>query len=217
MTVNIKTLEAQVKAQVKANMVKIKAEAKIAGLKATLKLEGSKALFDAKVKLATTGAQTERLQQLVDECAGIVANVPVHNKKTRANRKWAGSFRFNAGGQVNLMYQLASGILFSCAEHKALLLAHTGLSLELLEQLVDSFGTPMYYSRNYHTLVEQKPFALELMRSTVEVMQSELGVVIDTSALNELNFTTDFLKSETQANLNYEAAVKAMEEADFSL
>jgi hypothetical protein len=217
MSTNIKALKAKVAATVKANMAKIKIQAQIAGLEATLKLEGSKALFNAKVKLAATGAQTAKLQQLVDECVGIIASVPVYNQKTRTNRVWAGSRKFNYGGQINLMYQLASGILYSCAEHKALLLAHTGLSLELLEEVVNAFGTPTYYSRNYHTIVEEKPFTIELVRGSIEVMQSELSVVVDTTALTELNFQTEFVKAETTANDNFDHAVVAIAQADFVL
>jgi len=214
---NIEQLQAEVAATIKANLIKVKEAAQIAGLQATLKLENSEAMFNAKVKLATSGAQTATLQQLVNECAGIVANVPVYNAKTRANRKWAGSFKFAYGTQIDLMYQLATGILFSCAEHKQLLLAHTGLSLELCEQMVQGFGSPMYYSRNYHAIVASKPFELELVSSTVEVMQSELSVVVDTAALTQDNFELEFVRAETTATTNYDQAVEAIADADFSI
>lgn len=214
---NIEELKAKVAETIQANLIKVKEAAQIAGLEATLKLENSEAMFNAKVRLATSSAQTVQLQQLVDECAGIVANVPVYNSKTRANRKWAGSYKYSYGTQIDLMYQLATGILYSCAEHKQLLLAHTGLSLELLDQLVQAFGAPMYYSRNYHTIVAAKPFELELVSSTVEVMQSELSVVVDTTALTQDNFELEFVKAETAANTNYDQAVEAIESADFSI
>jgi hypothetical protein len=216
-SINIAELQAQVKATVAANMERIKEQSMIAGLQATLQLEGSEALFNAKVKLATTGAQTARLQDLVDECAGMVANVPVYNQKTRTNRVWSASRKFTYGNQIDLMYQLATGILYACAEHKALLLAHTGLSLELLEQIVQAFGSPMYYSRNYHAIVEAKPFTLELVKSTVEVMQSELSVVVDTTALTMDNFLLEFVKAKTTANNNFTQATEAIQEADFTL
>jgi hypothetical protein len=216
-SINIAELQAQVKATVAANMVRIKEQSMIAGLQATLKLESSEALFNAKVKLATNGAQTARLQDLVNDCAGIVANVPVYNQKTRTNRVWSASRKFTYGGQIDLMYQLATGILYACAEHKALLLVHTGLSLELLEEVVNAFGAPTYYSRNYHTIVESKPYTIELVRGSIEVMQSELSVVVDTAALTEANFALEFVKAETTANTNYVQATEAIAEADFTL
>lgn len=214
---NIEQLKAEVARVQSENIARIKEAAEVARLTATLKLEGSEELFKAKVKLAANSEQTSNLQKLVDECAGIVANVPVYNSKTRTNRVWAGSHKYAYGTQVDLMYQLATGILYACAEHKQLLLAHTGLNLEVLEQFVKSFGTPTYYSRNYHTIVEAKPYDLDLVQSTVQVMQSELGTVIDTSALTKENFEEEFMRAIVTADNSYQQAKEAIEEADFSL
>lgn len=215
--VNIEELKAKVEAAKKENAEKIRIAAEVARLEATLKLEGSEELFQAKVKLAANGEQTAKLQKLVDECAEIVASVPVYNAKTRTNRVWAGSHKYNYGTQVDLMYQLATGILYACQEHKQLLLAHTGLNLELLEQMVKAFGAPTYYNRNYHTIVEAKPFEISMVKSTVEVMQSELGVVVDTSALTSSNFESEFIRAEVTAKNAFDQAVEAISEADFTL
>lgn len=215
--INIEELKAEVKRVQEENAKRIREAAEVARLQATLKLEGSEELFKAKVKLAANGEQTAKLQAMVDECAGIVASVPVYNQKTRTNRVWAGSHKYNYGTQIDLMYQLATGILYACAEHKQLLLAHTGLNLELLEELVKAFGTPTYYSRNYHTIVEEKPFDIDMVKSTVEVMQSELGVVVDTAALTQNNFETEFVRAYNTAMTTYEQAKEAIAEADFTL
>jgi hypothetical protein len=214
---NIEELKAKVEQVQKENAEKIRVAAEVARLEATLKLEGSEELFKAKVKLTANGEQTAKLQKLVDECAEIVASVPVYNAKTRTNRVWAGSHKYNYGTQVDLMYQLATGILYACQEHKQLLLAHTGLNLELLEQMVKAFGTPTYYSRNYHAIVEAKPFEIDMVQSTVEVMQSELGVVVDTTALTQNNFESEFVRAEVTAKQTYDQAKEAIAEADFSL
>lgn len=214
---NIEQLKAQVEAIKAENMARVREAAEVARLQATLKLEGSEELFQAKVKLAASGEQTAKLQKLVDECAGIVASVPVYNQKTRTNRVWAGSHKYNYGTQVDLMYQLATGILYACAEHKALLLAHTGLNLELLEQMVKAFGTPTYYSRNYHDIIEAKPYDFDMVKSTVEVMQSELGVVVDTTALTPNNFKVEFERAVGVAENAYAQAEEAISEADFEL
>lgn len=214
---NIEELKAKVEQVQKENAEKIRVAAEVARLEATLKLEGSEELFKAKVKLTANGEQTAKLQKLVDECAEIVASVPVYNAKTRTNRVWAGSHKYNYGTQIDLMYQLATGILYACQEHKQLLLAHTGLNLELLEQMVKAFGTPTYYSRNYHTIVEAKPFEIDMVQSTVEVMQSELGVVVDTAALTQNNFESEFVRAEVTAQQAFDQAKEAIAEADFSL
>jgi len=214
---NIEELKAKVAAVKAENAAKIRERAEIARLEATLKLEGSEELFAAKVKLAANGEQTAKLQQLVDECAEIVASVPVHNPKTRTNRVWAGSHKYNYGTQVDLMYQLATGILYACQEHKQLLLAHTGLNLELLEQMVKAFGTPTYYSRNNHVVVESRSYDFDMVKSTIDVMQSELSVVVDTSAITRNNFEMEFVRAENTAATAYQQAKEAIEEAEFVL
>ena len=217
MTVNIEQLRAQVERLQAENLAKVREAAEIARLEATLMLESSEDLFNAKVKLAANGQQTAQLQKLVDECAQIVASVPVYNSKTRTNRQWAGSHKYNYGTQIDLMYQLATGILYACAEHKQLLLAHTGLDLELLEQMVKAFGTPTYYSRNYHSVVEEKPYDLAMVKSTVQVMQSTLGVVIDTTSINSTVFENEFKSARVTASLQYDQSSEAIAEADFEM
>jgi hypothetical protein len=214
---NIEQLKAQVKEVSEANAVKIREAAEVARLQATLKLESSPELFQSKVRIAASSAQTAALQRLVDECEAIVASIPVHNPKTRTNRKWNGAHRFGYGTQIDLMYQLATGILYSCADHKQLLLAHTGLDLEILEQLVEAFGTPRYYSRNHHALIEAKPYSVDMVKAVIDVMQSELGVVVDTSKLTDQQFEYEFLRASNVAEDNLRLAEEAISNADFQM
>ena len=215
--INIEELKAKVAQVTAENTAKIRQHAEVARLEATLKLESSPELFQAKVRLAANGQQTAKLQQLVDECAEIVASVPVHNPKTRTNRVWAGTHKYNYGTQVDLMYQLATGILYACQEHKQLLLAHTGLNLELCDEMVKAFGTPTYYSRNYHTVIDARPYDIDMVKSTVDVMQSELGVVIDTSTLTDHTFALEFSRAQVTALDTYDQASEAIAQTDFSL
>jgi hypothetical protein len=214
---NIEELKAKVKALKDANDVKIREAAEVARLEATLKLESSKELFKARVKMAAISHQTASLQSLVDECAEIVASVPVYNQKTRNNRVWAGTHRYNMGNQIDLLYQLATGILYACAEHKQLLLTHTGLDMEAIQTFVDAFGTPSYYSRNYHTIVEAKPYQVDVLQSAVAVLQSELGVVVNTSALTEDNLKAEYDRAEVTAKNNFDLAEEAINDADLVL
>lgn len=214
---NITQLKAKVKAAQKSNAKKVIEAAVITSLKAKLVLETSTSLFNSKVVLAASSTQTKSLQTMLDECAAIVDSVPVHNAKTRTNRVWAGSRRFQFGAQINLMYQLATGILYSCAEHKQLLLAHTGLDMELLEQIVESFGTPEYYSRNMNSIVEARTYNIERATAAVEVMQSELDVIVDTTGLVAEQFSLEFGKAIKTAQDNKVTADKAIAEADLEL
>ena len=213
----LKQLQAKVEAAQVASAKKVAESAAYAGLEAMLALESSDSLFEAKVKLAATGNNTAKLQKLVDDCSGIIDNVPVTNSKTRSQRVWAGSRRFAFGNQVNLAYQLATGILYSCAEHKTLLLEHTKLNSELLEQLTEAFGTPAYYSRNYNALVEAKMYDVEAVKASLNVMQSQLGVIIDTSQLTAEEFSLEFGKAEKVAYDNMLKAEEAIAEVDLEL
>lgn len=217
MSVNIEELKAQVKALQAKNKETIRERAEVARLKATLALESSDVLLDAKVRLAVKDEQTQTLQTMVDECAAIIASVPIHNNKTRSERVWAGNHRYNYGTQIDLLYQLATGILYSCQEHKALLLAHVPVSLELLEQFIKAFGTPSYYSRNHHTVVESKPANIVELGAVMSVLQSALGVVVDTSDLTVENLEYEFLRGEVNAQNDLGKANEAISEATFEL
>jgi len=214
---NINELKAQVEAQVAANTARVQEAVEIARLEAKLKLETSEELFQARVKLEASAAVTRKLESLVQECETIVSSMPIHNPKTRENRKWVGGHRYAYGKQIDLAYNLATGILYACQEHKQLLLAHTGLDIQLLQELVETFGTPSYYSRINHAMVPEKPADLDRLTSILAVLQSELGMTIDTKALTQENLNLEFVKAQNNALAQFNQAEQAIEEADFTM
>jgi len=217
MSAATKALMAKVEKAQKDNAAKLAEKVMVASLNATLALESSEVLFESKVKLAVSSQNTDKLQSLIDICSGIIDETPVQNSKTRTLREWAGSKRFAFGNQINLMYQLATGIMYSANEHKQLLLAHTQLDMELIEQLVEAFGSPAYYSRNHNALVDAKPYNIEAVDSAVAVMQSSLGVVVDVTKLTTANFSLEFGKGEIKALEDQAKASKAIAEMDTEL
>jgi hypothetical protein len=216
-TLNLEQLKAKVAETVAANTAKVKEAAERGKLEAILKLESSPTLFNARVNLQVNAMQTQKLENLINECAEIISSTPIHNTKTRTNRVWPASHRYGYGTQVDQMYQLATGILYACQEHKALLLAHTGLNLEVLDQLVRGFGNPSYYSRNNNVIVEAKPANIELIKEALEVMQSELNVVINTAEITANNLESEFVRGETQAAKDLDLATEAISEAELEL
>lgn len=217
MNMNIEQLKAEVEAIKAANKSKLQAKVQEAMLRAQIALETNEDVLNSKALLAVRNEQTQKLQNLVNECQGIISSVAIFNPKSNENRIWLGKYRSLFGNQINLMYQLVSGILYSCQEHKELLLAHTGLNLELVEQTVNAFGTPSYYSRNYNTVIDSEPYDLAKVKATVDILQSELGVTVDTSELTEKNFQKEFLRAENNAQKAYQEAQEAIAEADFVL
>lgn len=214
---NVTKLKQQVKAAQKASAKKIADAAEVAALKAALALESDPNLFKARVQLAVTSGYTKTLQDLVNTCSGIIDATPIENAKTKTTRVWAGSNRFTFGTQINLMYQLATGIMYSCAEHKQLLLAHTGIQESLVEQFVEAFGSPAYYSRNFNTLVEAKPYDVDAVLSSVRVMQSILGVDVDIAQLTAENFSLEFGKGEVRAFEDKAKAEEAIAAVDLAI
>ena len=216
-TLNIAQLKEQVAAAQLANKTKIAEASEIASLNATLALESSEELFEAKVKLAVIGQNTKTLQDMVDVCSGIIDDTPVQNNNTRKVREWAGTKRFDFGAQVNLVHQLVTGIMYSCGEHKPLLLTHTGLDIELIDQIASAFGSPAYYARKTNMFTEAKPYNVEELLSTMAVIQSTLGVVIDTSKLTTENFSIEFGKGQVKAYADQKLADKAIADMNMDL
>jgi len=214
---NLQELKAKVAELAASNLIKIKEVAEMAKLKAILKLESNEALLNAKAKLMVSGEATKHLETLITECSAIISSMPVHSTKTRENRKWSGSHRYSFGNQVDALYELATGIIYSCQEHKELLLSHTGLSIEVLSQMVEAFGNPSYYSRNNHVIVEAQPANVVELNTIIQVMQSELGVTIDTSKLTANNFELESVRAELKAAKDNEEAKEAIQEADLEL
>lgn len=214
---NIEELKAKAEAIKAANAEKLREKVQVALLQATIEREGSEELLNARVAMEASRLQTEKLQSVVGICEGLITSMPIKNRKADDMRKWAGKHRYNYDTQVDLMYQIATGILYSCQEHKDLLLIETGLNMELIEKTVAAFGTPSYYSRNNNVIVEEVPYNVSAVRNVLSVLQSELGVVADVSAITEENFEKEFLRARETAEKAYKQAQEAIAEVEFVL
>jgi len=214
---NIKELEAKVAALKEANTAKLQEKVTVARLKAQIELEGNEELLEAKAQQALRNEQTMKLRETVAICEGFISQVPIARAKSSDMRVWSGKHRYGYNTQVDLMYELVSGILYSCQEHKQLMLAHTGLNMELIEQTMAAFGTPTYYNRTLNAIVEEVPYNVDQVKATLGILQSELGVVIDTSSITEQRFAKEFDTARAKAVADYEAAQEAIAEADFTL
>lgn len=214
---NIEQLKAQVEAAKLASAQKVKEQAEIASLKATLALETSEALMEAKAKMAFKQNNTDKLAGLVKECEAIVTSLPVYSERMRDNRKWSGSHRYGYGTQIDLVFQLCTGITYSVEQHKELMLAHTGLNQELLDSVLRGFGSAAYYSRNNNVVVDEVKYDLAELVDSLEVLQSVLGVIIDMSVITPAKFELEFLRGSNNAEQQFMQAQEAIAEADLEL
>lgn len=213
---NLEQLKAEVAAKKEANIKALKERVEIAKLEAQLKLESNEALLNAKVKLQVMAEDTKKMENLITECSEIISSMPILNRKTHENRKWQGSHRYGYGQQVDLCYELATGILYSCQEHRELLLVHTGLSIGVLSDLVEGFGNPSYYSRNANAIVEEIRPDVAKITDALNLIQSELDVIVDTSKITANNIELEYVRAENKANKDLEEAHEAIAEANFS-
>lgn len=214
---NIEALKAQVEAAKLESARKVAEAAEVASLKATLALETSEALMEAKAKLAFKQSNTDKLAGLVKECEAIVSQLPVYSERMRDNRKWSGSHRYGYGAQIDLVYQLCTGITYSVEQHKDLMLAHTGLNQELLDSVLRGFGSPAYYSRNNNVVVDEVPYNVAELKDAISVLQSALGIIVDTSELTDIKFELEFLRGSNNAQQQFMMAQEAIAEAEFEV
>lgn len=211
----IEELKAKLAKEKAKNAVLIQEAAEIATLEANLVLESSEALFNAKVKLAANQHINDKLEELIAQCSGIIDNTPVMDKSKRSLRRWNGNKRYAFATPINLMHELATGILFSIEEHRRLMLAHTGLTVNLLEAVVEGFGSTPYYNVTINDIVEARPYDCDKAIAALNVLQNKLGIAVDIQALvRPETFSMEFGKAEAKSAKDKELATAAIEEAN---
>lgn len=166
--------------------------------------------IDAKVNAQIKEHTTETLKALEAQCEDIIASTPIMNRQTRENRKWNPSRQYGYGNQMAILSGLLTGIQYSAREHKEQLLALTGLSEDLIEQTIEALGQPAYYSMNYDTVVEETPVNLELLMSSIALIEDALNIQLDTGKLNQRTITAKFDSERLKAEkLKAESAISA--------
>ena len=163
---------------------------------------------------AITEQTSTKINNLLVECAGIVTSIPIYSKATRESRKFNPTKVYGFGNQLSNLLSLLSGIQYSATDHKALLLAHTGLSEDLIEQTLEAFGRPTYYSANYSTIVEEQAYDATKALDCIKLIEAALDVELDKSKLTPSTFRTQFevarIKAETQAAATELAVMKTI-------
>lgn len=188
------------------------AEAKIAQRRAELsmnrelaKIEREVATVETAFKMERIQATTDRLKDLELTCETIVNSMPIFNNKTRENRKFRPSKTYGLGNHIQLISGLLTGIMYSASEHKQLMLAETGLSEDLIEQAVEAFGSPSYYSTNYNEIIPEVPYNAELLSDTLELIGTQLNVELDLSKITEAHLAHKFEIARNRAQIDLQA------------
>lgn len=194
----------ELKAQLEAKTAELAAatieKAEIASLQAQMNVLESEAYQSAKVAQAINESKQKVLTDSIEACKAIVTTMPVHDVKTRQDKKWAGRPTYGMGKDLELLHELCSGILYAVQEHKLLMLDSTGLNPNTIEQFLNSLGNTAYYSTNYSTIVEEVPYDVVAAKRAILLLGEQLGIVLDSSAVNESNMASRFEKARIKAD-----------------
>lgn len=155
---------------------------------------------DLVFKLEDIATTTAKLKELEQSCELIVASMPIYSSKTRENRKFNPSRQYGLGNHIQLLSGLLTGIMYSAQEHKALMLAETKLSEDLVEQTVEAFGAPAYYSTNYNEVVPEVPYNVATLQANLGIVAETLGIDLDVSKITPQGMQHRFNVALLRAN-----------------
>lgn len=198
----LEQLKIQAKASLEAAIAKAKEEAEERRYNAIISGGVDRVMAIAAVKEATS----EELKAVEMACSMIVKDLPLTNKATREIRKWNPSRVYGYGNQIGALVGILSGIQYSAAEHRLQMLATTGLNEQIIEDTLNAFGSPSYFSAKYETIVPEKPYCINSIKNSLEVLEIKLNINLDKDAITEELLSKQFesarLRAETERN-NY--------------
>jgi hypothetical protein len=198
----LEQLKIQAKASLEAAITKAKEEAEERRYNAIISGGVDRVMAISAVKEATS----EELKAVEMACSMIVKDLPLTNKATREIRKWNPSRVYGYGNQIGALVGILSGIQYSAAEHRLQMLATTGLNEQIIEDTLNAFGSPAYFSAKYETIVPEKPYCINSIKNSLEVLEIKLNINLDKDAITEELLSKQFesarLRAETERN-NY--------------
>ena len=198
----LEQLKIQAKASLEAAIAKAKEEAEERRYNAIISGGVDRVMAISAVKEATS----EELKAVEMACSMIVKDLPLTNKATREIRKWNPSRVYGYGNQIGALVGILSGIQYSAAEHRLQMLATTGLNEQIIEDTLNAFGSPSYFSAKYETIVPEKTYCINSIKNSLEVLEIKLNINLDKDAITEELLSKQFeaarLRAETERN-NY--------------
>lgn len=204
------TLE-EMKAQSEARIAEIKRKATEEAEMKRLELVTSGKLDSIYAAKAITAQAAGKIQEFTIFCANIVESTPVYNQRTKETRKFRPTGVYGFGTVVGSLIGLLNGIQYSAAEHKVFMLSHTDLTEQIIEDTLESFGSPAYFSETYGELVPAKPYNVEEAINNLTLIENIFNITIDKSRVTEEQFKSSFelaqIRAETAAT-NFAVADK---------
>ena len=133
----------------------------------------------------------------IEECKSLIANNPSYNNVTKENRKWAGAKSMYGGSVLQAVHELFTGIQRSSADYKTMLLAKVGLSENLIDRVVASFGrTANFYNEVYQDEVEAD---LDTLNVSLDMVEDHFDIYIDRASITPLVVRNTFSRNKDAA------------------
>ena len=202
---------AEQEAKLQASVVEAQQRAVLARMASKVELAEAKYMQDR------VEATTDKLTTLDALCERVVAEMPIFNSKTRENRKWRPSKVYNLGKHVELITGLCSGIQYSAAEHKIQMLAGTGISADLVDDVVNSMGSPAYYNKNYDIVMDEKPYNFEKLDRSLKLIADKLDLDVDFSMFTAQTMEARFSAARINADSNQATAHEELAKTELTL
>lgn len=144
---------------------------------------------------------SEKLKSIELLCSTIVSELPIQNRATRETRKWNPSRVYGYGNQIGALVGILSGIQYSANEHKIQMLAQTGLNEQIIEDTLNAFGAPAYFSEKYDVIVDERPFDINSICNCLEILEFKLDLTLDKSLVTEATLSKQFELARIKAEI----------------
>lgn len=144
---------------------------------------------------------SEKLKSIELLCSTIVSELPIQNRATRETRKWNPSRVYGYGNQIGALVGILSGIQYSANEHKIQMLAQTGLNEQIIEDTLNAFGAPAYFSEKYDVIVDERPFDINSICNCLEILEFKLDLTLDKSLVTEAILSKQFELARIKAEI----------------
>lgn len=151
---------------------------------------------EARVSAEIDRINTQQLDDIILKAGIIVDSKPVMDTRRRENRKFSPSRFFGLGAQIDKVYQVLTGVLYSTDAHKPELLTLTNLDTNLIETTVEAFGTP----RSYYNGTERPevPANVSKLRPNLALISTKMGLTLDLSNITSTRMNAIFAQAQAK-------------------
>lgn len=188
----IEQLKAELDAKIKLVAEQAREKATIAKLTAQLGVLDSPVYQDALVSQSRQQAAIDRLSDLVSTAEAVVSAMPIIDPVKKQEKRWNGRPLYGHGIELNNLYQLLTGIMYSTRQHKAVMLEQTGLTEALVESTVNAFGQPSYFSIRNNKVIPAIPYDIEALQRLLPLVCATLDIEIPMSYITKQAFEERF-------------------------